>query len=282
MTCDEITQSDIVEQYLLGRLELAARDEFDEHLFECDECFDRVQTVRALRRELAATAAERRRAPATAARGWIWNWNWKLVLAPTLAALVIAVGVSLWPRAIRPGDRVLSPGAGNAASSRGPGTSSGDPAPTPPVTVALAELGRFEPPTYAPASLRGIQDEATTRFLRGMQHYADRDYRAAVADLRAAVRLDPESAHAMFFLGVSSVLTGQLDEGIRALRQTISVGDSPYLEEAHFYLAKAFLQNHDPAQARQEIERTIRLRGPLENESRQLLAALDRWQARQP
>ncbi len=278
MTCEEITQSDIVEQYLLGRLELAARDDFDKHLFECDECFDRVQTVRALQRELAATAAERRRAPARANRGWIWNWTW--ALAPTLAALVIAVSVSVWPRAV-PGGPGSRSGAGNAASSREPATSTGDPAP-PPVTVSLAELGRFQPPTFAAASLRGIQDEATTRFLSGMQHYADRDYRAAVADLRAAARLDPESAHATFFLGVCYVLTGKLEEGIRALRQTIAVGDSPYLEEAHFYLAKAFLQNNDPARARQEVERTIRLQGPLEHESRQLLAALDRWQTRQP
>jgi tetratricopeptide (TPR) repeat protein len=129
--------------------------------------------------------------------------------------------------------------------------------------------------------VRGVQDAATARFREGMRHYADRDYRGAIPGLRAAAQLDPAAAHATFFLGVCYVLTGQLEEGIRALRQTIGVGDSPYLEEAHFYLAKAFLQNDDPARGRQEIERTIRLRGALETEARQLLAALDRLQARQ-
>jgi tetratricopeptide (TPR) repeat protein len=147
--------------------------------------------------------------------------------------------------------------------------------------MSLAELGRFQPPAFAPTSVRGVQDASTARFREGMKHYADGDYRGAIPGLRAAAQLDPGAAHAMFFLGVCYVVTGQLDEGIRALRQTIGVGDSPYLEEAHFHLAKAFLQKSDPARARQEAERTIRLRGALETEARQLLAALDRSQARQ-
>ena len=142
--------------------------------------------------------------------------------------------------------------------------------------MSLAELGRFQPPIFALTSLRGIQDAATARFRDAMTHYADRDYRGAIPGLRAAVQLDPEAAHASFFLGVCYVLTERLEEGISTLRQTVAAGDSPYLEEAHFYLAKALLQNGKPAEARQEIERTIRLRGPLEAEARQLLAALDR------
>jgi tetratricopeptide (TPR) repeat protein len=155
------------------------------------------------------------------------------------------------------------------------------PAQAPPAEVSLAELRRFQPPTYSATSLRGIRDDATVRFREEMKHYAVGDYRGAIPGLRAAARLDPEAGHASFFLGISCVLTGQREEGIRALRQTIGVRDSPYLEEAHFYLAKAFLQNNDPVRARQEVERTIRLRGALENEARQLLAALDRLPARQ-
>jgi Flp pilus assembly protein TadD len=115
-----------------------------------------------------------------------------------------------------------------------------------------------------------------------MTQYARGDYRGAITGLRAAARLDPDAAHAAFFLGISCVLSGQHDEGIRALRQTIQLGDSPFLEEAHFYLAKALLQRNDSVSARQELMRTIELKGTLEQQARQLLAELDRREAKRP
>ena len=269
MTCEQIEQSDVMEQYLLGRLPPAARDDFDGHLFECDECFERLETFRALRRELAATATARRAEPVRATRGWIWRW----ALVPTFATLVI-VGVTVWPRAFPPSVPAPARPAGGPVR---PAPAQGSPA-----GVSLAELGRMQPPTFEPGSFRGVQDAATARFREGMKHYRDGDYRAAIPGLRAAAQLDPEAAHATFFLGICHGLTGQLEAAIRALRQTIAVGDSPYLEEAHFYLAKALLQNNDPAGARQELARTIRLRGLLENEARKLLADLDGLQARRP
>jgi tetratricopeptide (TPR) repeat protein len=275
-TCEQIRQTDVMEQYLLGRLEPTARDEFDEHLFECDACFDRLQTLRALRRELAATADAHRIEPARVDRSWIWNWRW--ALAPIAVALMIAVGVAVGQRAIPSSALTTRPStdqpAGAAGGSLPPQASA--------AVASLAELGRFQPPTFVPSSLRGIQGDATARFQEAMKNYVQRDYRGAIPGLRAAVRLDPEAAHATFFLGISYLLTGQLEEGIRALRQTIDLGDSPYLEEAHLYLARAFLQNNDPIRARQQIERTIQLRGPLEDEARRLLAALDRLPPRQP
>ena len=260
MTCEEIEQSDVMEQYLLGRLPPAARDDFDGHLFECDECFERLETFRALRRELAATATARRAEPVRATRGWIWRW----ALVPTFATLVI-VGVTVWPRAFPPS--VPAPARPARRPRRAP-------------RLRRARLPECRSPSSAacshprsnPRSFRGVQDAATARFREGMKHYRDGDYRAAIPGLRAAAQLDPEAAHATFFLGICHGLTGQLEAAIRALRQTIAVGDSPYLEEAHFYLAKALLQNNDPAGARQELARTIRLRGLLENEARKLLA----------
>jgi tetratricopeptide (TPR) repeat protein len=276
MTCAEIDQNDIMEQYLLGRLQVAARDEFDQHLFECDDCFDRLQTLRALRRELTTTAAALRAQPVRATRRWTWTW----ALAPALAVVVIVVSVSVWPRALPPS--VEEPATSTGRPPGGAVPPEGAPPQALPATVSLAELGRIQPPPFAAGSLRGIDDAATARFRDAMKHYAGGDFRGAIPGLRAAARLDPEAAHATFFLGVCYVLAGQLDEGIRALRQTIDVGDSPYLEEAHFYLAKALLQNNDPAGARQEVERTIRLGGTLDNQARQLLAALNGLGPRRP
>jgi Tetratricopeptide repeat/Putative zinc-finger len=273
MTCEEIQQHERMEQYLLGGLAPADRDELDQHLFECEACFERLQTMRALRRELAATAAVRAAEPPRADRGWIWKW----ALVPALAALVI-IGLIVWPRVLVP------PVPAPTISSGRPGGGSVTPPSgrDVPAPVSLIALGSFQPPAFTPGAFRGIQDEATRRFREGMTRYASGDYRGAIGGLRAASRLDPDAAHASFFLGICYVLTGQRDEGIRALQQTIRLGDSPYLDEAHFYLAKTYLQNNDPTSARQELDRTIALKGPLDREARQLLADLDRSQTRRP
>jgi len=143
-----------------------------------------------------------------------------------------------------------------------------------PAGPSLAELARFDPPTYTPAVLRGPQDEATRKFRVAMKHYQQGDYARAISGLREAAKLNPKDAGALFFLGVSYLLSGQTNEGIAALQQAVALGDTPYLEEAHYYVAKAFLRKGDLAAARRELEEVVRLEGDLEDEARRLLQQL--------
>ena len=62
--------------------------------------------------------------------------------------------------------------------------------------------------------------------------------------MREAVELDPDAAHAHSF-SACAISFGQDTPAIDQLRATVALGDSPYLEEAHFYLAKAFLRRKD-------------------------------------
>ena len=71
------------------------------------------------------------------------------------------------------------------------------------------------------------------------------------------------------------LLTAQVDSAISGLRQTVALGESPYLEEAHFYLAKARLRQGDIRAARAELQRTIERRGRLEEAARSLLVQID-------
>jgi tetratricopeptide (TPR) repeat protein len=141
--------------------------------------------------------------------------------------------------------------------------------------VALTVLARVEPPPYIPLSLRGPRNEAAARFDTAMRRYAARDYAGAVSDLSAAARLSPTSAHVSFFLAICQLLTDQLDAAIAGLQATIALGESPYLEEAHFYLAKARLRQGDVRAAQTELKRTIELRGQLEADARRLLAHVE-------
>ena len=164
--------------------------------------------------------------------------------------------------------------------------------------LTIERLARVEPASYQPDRLRGPVDEATQRFRRGMEQYVKGDFANAVEDLRVARTLDPNGAHISFFLGVSELMLGHVAAAIGSLQRTIALGDSPYLEDAHFYLAKALLQiKHvppvgsvyarggalavatdgvtlDPAEV--QFREVIKLRGPRSEEAKRLLAEIER------
>ena len=93
-------------------------------------------------------------------------------------------GCARWCHRVRPKRRNAQPPPPPAQ----PRDAAASSAPAPPVATgpSLEQLARFEPPRYEPLRLRGVPDEATARFQRGMEHYRKADYAAAVDDLRAA------------------------------------------------------------------------------------------------
>ena len=263
MTCDEVVNGEIVEKYVLDDLRDETRNAFERHYFECGRCFELLQTYQAIQAELART----REAAETEAprKSWGWLWTW----APAMAVVVMAVsvGVMLRPLPEIPDVPTTPPSSGGTQ----PAT---PPAPSPPASWPLIEqLARVDPPVYVASRLRST-DEATARFNEAMAQYQRRNWAAAIPGLEAASKLDPEAAHIAFFLGVSHLLAGQPRLAITELRQTIALGESPYLEEAHFYLAKAHLQTRNIDDAIEELERTIQLAGERRREARQLLDSL--------
>jgi tetratricopeptide (TPR) repeat protein len=266
MTCDDVVTGEIVEKYVLDELSEESRDAFEQHYFACGRCFELLQTYRAVQVELART----REAAQVEARqkGWAWLWTW----APATAVLVIAVSVGLWIRPLSTTGR----GPITPASPAGPTGLPGPAAPpttSPPPSPSIEELARVEPPTYTASRLRGA-DEATARFQASMEQYQRGNYAAAATGLRAASTLDPEAPHIAFFLGMSELLAGRPRAAIDALGSTVALGESPYLEEAHFYLAKAHLQSRNVDAAARELKRAIELSGEREAEARQLLDAI--------
>jgi tetratricopeptide (TPR) repeat protein len=267
MDCTKAAREEILERYLAGSLSEEDRDAFEEHYFGCARCFEELQALKAIRDELPRAVADLDSDPTRVLPRWA-------PAAALAAALVLAVGATLWMRNVplhvsetkdlQPPSRPAQPGmpqprASDAAVATGP---------------SLEQLARFEPPRYEPLRVRGLSDEATARFQRGMEHYRRADYRAAVDDLRVAADMDPEAAHTRFFLGVAHLMLGQDDAGIARLRATIALGDSPYLEDAHFYLAKAFLKRKDFGAAETQLNALIRLPGSKSDEARRLLSGI--------
>ena len=259
MDCRQVQQQEIIERYLLGQLDESEQDAFEQHYFECPHCLKGLDTYRALREELAHHAAEIRAEPlpVRTARTWVW--------APALAgvAAAIVLAVWLWPRPAPTG-----PTAAGPISPITQATSTVSP------SAELLELAKVEPPAYTRVILRGATDQATRRFHEAMTHYENGNCAAVLPGLHQAARLDPALPEANFYLGACCLLTGHDQEAAESLKKTIAMGDTPYLEDAHFYLAKAYLRTHDLAAAQRELETVAHLKGDRENEARQLLQQL--------
>lgn len=269
--CEQVMKGEITEKYLLGQLDEADQEAFEQHYFECPRCFEELQTYRALQTELRQAGAAIRAEPLRG--GLMWQrWAW----VGGIAVMLLAIGLGVWLRQPAPGVQPSPPEAAEPAPGVEvqPGLEVPQQEPPPPLVPSLSELARVEPPRYIPARLRGAGDEATERFREAMQHYVKGDYGAAIPRLRAVAELNPKAADGSFFLGICYLLTDRTDAAIESLRRTVALGDSLYLEEAQFYLAKAYLRKGDLGAAAEELQKTIQLQGELESKAQGLLRKL--------
>jgi tetratricopeptide (TPR) repeat protein len=240
MNCERIEREEIIERYLTGRLDRAEQEAFEAHYFSCHKCLEKLEVSRRLQEKLWTEGDKTLPPTAAPRRVGIKRRAWAYSVA---AVLFIVAAAALWWQLIGPGR---------------------PPAGTKETYSSLTMLARIEPPLYIPSALRGMEDEAAERFRLGMKSYVEGRYGEAIPDLRSASELNPEGAGIRFFLGICLLLIEQTDEGIAELGKTIALGDSPYLEEAHFYLAKAYLGKGDVRAAKKELnwvlERGINLK----------------------
>lgn len=267
MDCDRVAREEVLESYLGDRLSQDDRDAFEQHYFECERCLDDLRLLESIRTEL--------RPPAPAlALPTRRRLTWLVPAVGVAAVVVLASAVGLWRRPEAPG---APPAASTDRSVPGIPPPNATPGP-PPLTAprpSLEALARVEPAPYEPLTFRSVTAEAAP-FRRGMEHYRQADYRGAIVDLRAAQELDPEAPHVHFFLGVSHLLLGEDADAVDQLRTTIALGDSPYLEEAHLYLAKAFLRQKNLDAAERQLRELIALGGSSSGEARRLITQLGR------
>jgi len=237
MDCDRIEAAEIAEKYVTGRLSEVEQADFEMHFLSCQRCFEQVQ----LWQDMQAAVGRR--------PGRDWRWFAALAVA---AGLLLAVGVARFPRRV--------PGREMARAT---------PAARP--ALNLTALAVVSPPRYLQPQWRAA---GPTGFDVAMLRYSSGDYAGATAGLLVAEKADPGNSAAAFFLGICYLMQSRNDEAIAALKATIALGDSPELEEAHFYLAKAWLRKQDVAGAVAELRQAARLHGPRQLEERDLLESI--------
>jgi hypothetical protein len=258
MNCDQVREQSIVEAYLMGRLPEQEREAFELHYLECDRCFADVEAMRAVQGALRSMP----RAPS---------------VVPISSANAIAATLPVWqrPRWILAAAAVLVIGAIALERFNHPLAPPPEIAAAPQPAVNLyAELARFDPPPFSAVKLRGAAQPSETAFQQAMENYTRSDWPACESALSTVVARFPQTVKARYYQGVCALLASHPAAGESALRDTVAAGATPYLEEGHFYLAKALLARGDAAGAQVELRKTIAMGGDLEAQATALAARL--------
>lgn len=280
MNCEQVRIQDLVEKYVAGQLPDPDMSAFEQHYFGCDECLSAVQVGQSV--QTAVTPAVDRpkvvQMPLRSAARPRWMY-------PVAAAAAIVV-VSLVAWRGFTGRTVSRTEIGHAAEPNPVTTPTPDPvkaAAEPQLLASNVDLGAVDRLGYRPSVLRGVQEESADRFQRAMQAYMKGDYRQTVSGLSAIPVGVPGSgkpedhvadAGVQLYLGVSQLMLGQNAEAIRSLHRSVGYGDTPYLENAEFYLAKGLVRQKQYADAADVLRRTVALKGDRQSEAQQLLMQL--------
>jgi tetratricopeptide (TPR) repeat protein len=142
------------------------------------------------------------------------------------------------------------------------------------VSGLRSEMETAEAPANA-ASTAGAGDTPAAHIRRGRQELSAGNVQAAEKEFRAALAAEPASAAAHRGLGEISRHQGRMDDAVKELQASLATRDSA---EVRTMLAKIYLEQKKPDQARAEAEKAVKL-APNYAEAKQLLEHLQNSKA---
>ena len=105
-----------------------------------------------------------------------------------------------------------------------------------------------------------VSEEAEQLLNEGLRHFRQWRLSAALFDFEEASKLDPESAKARTYFGMTYLKLGHPDAALRALKEAARI--EPENAEVYARMATAFWQIGDPYMCQQMLERARRLSAP--------------------
>ncbi len=263
MTCRQIREQKLLEEYLEGKLAKEQRDALEFHVRSCTECGPRLAS---LREALSAARAGAAKPAQSAARPSRKQKQVRIWLAAGAVVLAIAAGVWLGKGRVSP-----SPAREQPRKE----------APLPPGELRpvrekiLQDLATFFPLAYVPPiKPPGPAAERTLR--TAMQLYMNRQIPQAAAALEEVIRLEPSFVYAKLYSGVCALLQGDSGKAEQRLREVLASGDEFYRDEARFYLAKALFVQRNLEAGERELRQLASGRSQWAEQARALLALLDK------
>jgi FimV-like protein len=240
VNCKVVAEDHIIERYSAGQLDEADAEGFEQHFFECEECFGALRDHAAVRDALSNLPRDE----AGRSKSFFTDTNpWWLLAA---AMLLLGLGLILW----------LAPWAGSPSSQ----------------TLVAASV--VEAPPYEPRTLRSVSGQGELPFLEAMVSYQEGHFAEAIPGLETAVKLDPGLAKAHFYLGACYLLEDHPRKAIESLNRVAEIEGSPYREWTHFYRAKAYLRLGDLDSALENLSEVISVGGELQTQAQKVLEQL--------
>ncbi|PYV71692.1 MAG: hypothetical protein DMG97_15415 [Acidobacteria bacterium] len=92
---------------------------------------------------------------------------------------------------------------------------------------------------------------------------------------------EPDATDANFYLGVCELLNAQADESLAHLQIAAKSAPPSLAQQAHFYLAKAYVQTRDLASAEKEMSAAAAIVGQFTASARSDLASVQALRAKE-
>jgi tetratricopeptide (TPR) repeat protein len=263
MDCQDVNDRDAIERYLADELSEPDRQSFEDHYFGCADCFERLKLARSLQSHSAKAQERFVTTP-------YFSGRLRTTIVAICSVVVLAVLAPIYWRGRE--STILQQQSENAPAK--PSTVNRT-VEVRKKEVLIAELAQVEPAPYIPKRLRESGDRATMKFDHAMSHYVRKDYTGAIGELEEVAAQKGKAVDVNFYLGVCYLLTKQPGAAIGALQKAISPEHPDFAEQAHYYLAKAYLQEQNVASAQAELALTLESRGQREEDARRLKQELD-------
>jgi hypothetical protein len=250
-------------RYVEGTLSAAETEKFEEHYFDCPVCLAHLQAIQAVEQELARNPVATLPMPEPASKvllrwpAWVWT------VGAVAAVLVVSV-LTYKDLESRPAQPMLTQSTPKSPSQM---RVTAQPLKQPATLVHLSQLADLTLPVFTPPNLRG--ENLDTHFEAGMKEYASGNCRGAIAALAQVPAESAEARAATFYSGACQMHLGNFTSASQFLRKVADAGDSPQQEAAVYGLAQMAVAGNDPAAARKYLQRTIALRGDLEQRARE-------------
>jgi Tetratricopeptide repeat/Putative zinc-finger len=143
----------------------------------------------------------------------------------------------------------------------------------PPSKISKSGMAKTLDAKSAQASQRNFE-VARGLFQRGMAAYVEQRYDTAAGFLESAAQAEPDVSDINFFLGICRLMLGRPKDALVPLKNAVAAEKSPLAQSAHFYLAKAYVQTGDLADAEIELKAAAAMPGRLRTEAESTVVRL--------
>ncbi len=143
-----------------------------------------------------------------------------------------------------------------------------------PIKKNFSELAIIENASYLALKVRGFADEFSSTqnlYNQGMKYYQEKNYEQAIQKLSVFVKRKKDGAYGHFYLGVSYLLTDEYKRGVKHLESASELcqkqGKDILLEKCYWHLGNAYLKINEVEKAIKQFRNVIVIGGELKDDA---------------